>query len=476
MKCAKEGCQFKKGELNAYCGKHQATHFLEVTQEAGKKVCSNYTRGCRAQLALTYTRSRCEPCLKKDREKDHVSRAKKVVQVTQEGKKACNTCLQVLSLDCFQGIHGETLTCNVCRDTNKRADANRDKEHMNALARKNAAKPERKEVKQAWKEENYDKVATYWIDSRKRAIETDLEGYLNKNAEQAKKWREANPEKVKELKQQRVNCIESQYGVYQSSARMKNIEFTIPLETFIEYVQLPCYYCGIIQEKGFNGLDRLDSSAHYTVENCVSCCEMCNWMKGTISPSVFVHRVEHMLTYLHLVEGNLYASEFENSTNASYHEYKKRATQKNLVFELSEEQFSSIVGQPCYLCGKETSNIHKNGIDRFDNTKGYIEENVRSCCWNCNYMKRDYEYDNLMTKCHLIYEYQRAHPMVEHHLKNTKNILTRNKLTKDEKVEKGISRKKAKQEALVNKYTNEVVRKEWIETIVQNRKDRSNAK
>jgi hypothetical protein len=122
--------------------------------------------------------------LKKCREKDNAARAKKVLQVTQvEGKKACNTCLQVVSLDCFQGIHGETLTCNICRDTNKRADANRDKEHMNALARKNAAKPERKEVKQAWKEENYDKVATYWIDARKRAIETDLEGYLKKNAD-----------------------------------------------------------------------------------------------------------------------------------------------------------------------------------------------------------------------------------------------------------------------------------------------------
>jgi hypothetical protein len=471
--CIKEGCRFKKGELNAYCGKHQATHFLEVTKEAGKKVCSNYIRGCREQLALT-SRSSCEPCLKKCREKDNAARAKKVAQVTQvEGNKACNTCLQAFPLDYFQGIHGETLTCNVCRDTNKRADANRDKKHVQVLARKNAAKPERKEVKQAWKDENYDKVATYWVDARKRAIETDLEGYLKKNAEQAKKWRDANPEKVKELKQQRVNCIESQYGVYQSSAKMKNLEFTIPLETFIEYVQLPCYYCGIIQEKGFNGLDRLDSSAHYTVENCVSCCEMCNWMKGSLSPSVFVHRVEHMLTYLHLVEGNLYASEFENSTNASYHEYKKRATQKSLAFELSEEQFSSIVNQPCYLCGKETINIHKNGIDRFDNTKGYIEENVRSCCWNCNYMKRDYTYDNLMTKCHLIYEYQRAHPMVEHHLKNTKNILTRNKLTKDEKVEKSIERKKVKQEALVEKYTNETTRKEWIDTIVKHRKERS---
>jgi hypothetical protein len=46
--------------------------------------------------------------------------------------------------------------------------------------------------------------------------------------------------------------------------------------------------------------------------------------------------------------------------------------------------------ESCYLCGKEENETHKNGIDRFDNTKGYTEENIRSCCVSCNYMKKDY--------------------------------------------------------------------------------------
>jgi hypothetical protein len=471
--CAKEGCRFKKGELNAYCGKHQANYFLEITQEAGKKVCSNYTRGCREQLALTYTRSSCEPCLKKCREKDNAARAKKVLQVTQvEGKKACNTCLQVVSLDCFQGIHGETATCNVCRDTNKRADANRDNNHVQALARKNAAKPERKEVKQAWKDENYDKVATYWIDARKRAIETDLEGYLKKNAERAKKWRDANPEKVKEMNQQKINRIESQYGVYQTSAKTKRLEFTLSKEQFIECVQLQCYYCGIIQEKGFNGVDRLDSSKHYTIENCVSCCEMCNMLKGSISPSVFVHRVEHILTNLRMVEGTLYPTEFSDMKSGAYYIYKKRAMERGYCFEFSEEQFSEKRQSPCYLCGKEQSDTHINGIDRMDNSKGYTDENTNSCCGDCNYLKRDYAFDNLMTKCHLIYEFQKVHPMTEHNMKGIKNIVMGNKLNIEEKNNNRIVRNKSKQEALVDKYTNESTRKEWIDTIVKNRKDR----
>ena len=78
-------------------------------------------------------------------------------------------------MDSFQGLHGETKTCSECREANKRADEKRDAEHVKELARKNAEKPERKAVKLAWKEANYEKVAKYWMDSRMRLIENDLD-------------------------------------------------------------------------------------------------------------------------------------------------------------------------------------------------------------------------------------------------------------------------------------------------------------
>ena len=294
-KCAKEGCTFKKS-INAYCGKHQAHYFLEVTEAEGLKVCANYIRGCRVQNAADYRYSKCVDCLQKDRDKD---KSKRKVQVEiEEGKKKCSACLQVYPTDQFQGKRGETSTCNACRESNKRADAKRDKDHVNEISRKNAKKPERKAVKQEWKEKNVEKVATYWIDARKRLIENDLEGYLKKNAEQAKKWRDTNPEKVKETNQDRNNNIKYHYTNYKRSAQDKRLDFTIPEEDFMNIVKNPCYYCGILQEKGFNGIDRLDSTQYYTKENCVSCCEMCNMMKGSVGPNIFVHRVEHILTNL----------------------------------------------------------------------------------------------------------------------------------------------------------------------------------
>jgi len=465
-KCAKEGCTFKKS-ANKYCGKHQVDLFVEETKVLGLKHCANYIRGCRTQSELTYKKSRCEPCLTKDREKDKAKR--KTVVETEEGKKRCNTCFQVYSIEEFQGTRGETMTCSVCRESNKRADAKRDKEHVQEIARKNAQKPERKVVKQEWKEKNPEKCAKYWIDARKRLIENDLEGFLKKNAEQAKKWRDANPEKVKEINQSKINSIKSQYGVYKTTAKTRNLEFTIREDEFEDMVKSPCYYCGIIQDKGFNGIDRVDSSKFYEQDNCVSCCEMCNMMKSSLCPNVFVHRLEHILTHLKMVQGKLYPQDFSNINGVSYSNYKSRANEKGLPFEVSKETFEQKRKEPCYLCGKRESDSHKNGIDRVNNIVGYTEENTRSCCGDCNYLKRNNDYDLFIEKSNLIYEYQKINPIREDGNKSLKNIVTGNKLSQEEKNENQIIRKKKQQDDLREKYTNEETKKLWISEIVHKR-------
>jgi hypothetical protein len=465
-KCAKEGCTFKKS-VNKYCGKHQADLFVEETKELGLKPCVNYIRGCRTQNEITYKKSRCEPCLEKDREKDKARR--KTVAETEEGKKQCNSCSQIFPLENFQGTRGATLTCSVCRESNKRADSKRDKEHVKEIARKNAQKPERKAIKQEWKEKNVEKCAQYWIDARKRLIENDLEGFLKKQAEQAKKWRDANPEKVKEINQSKINSIHSQYGVYKTSAITKRLEFTITEDEFTDMVKHPCYYCGILQEKGFNGIDRLNSSKFYEKENCVSCCEMCNMMKGSLGPNIFVHRVEHILTHLQKVQGKLYPEEFSDSKSRPYSEYVRRAISKNLMFEVPECLFDSKREMPCYICGKDKSEKHTNGIDRVDNTKGYLIDNIQSCCWNCNFMKKNYDYECFLDKLHLIYQNQKTYPILVNINNEINPIVHGNKLSKDERKSKHEIHKKERRDNLREKYTDNETKKEWISEIVKNR-------
>ncbi len=455
-KCRKEGCRFKE-KLHHYCGKHQVEWFREETYALGLKPCVNDIRGCRVQNPLTYLRSKCTGCLEKDRAIDHQKRKDLVKEVD---KKQCSACTRLFPMDQFQGIHGITKTCQGCRDSNKRADLKRDKEHVKEMANKNAAKPERKEVKQAWKENNPEKVASYWLDSRKRQIEKDLEGYLKKNAENAKKWRDANPDKVLVNNHHKISSIDAQYSVYKVSASTKQLDFNITKEEYIDLVKMPCYYCGILQEKGFNGIDRLDSGKDYIKDNCVSCCTMCNMMKGTTSPTIFVHRAEHIMTYLKLEDGQLYPNDFIDVKGILYIGYKCRANSKKLQFELTKEFFQRKTSEHCYLCGKEQTDHHKNGLDRYDNTQGYVEENVRSCCGNCNYMKRDYTYDALIDKLHSIYYHQNIYPIRKDERRELVQNIVGNKLTSEEIQENIKQRKEKQRKELKDKYSSDEYRKQ----------------
>jgi hypothetical protein len=372
----------------------------------GKKLCKQYVRGCRAQLDTDYSKSACEECLVKEREKDRVRRGYAQTTVPEQNKQFCTTCCKSLDEEQFIGqTGGKTKTCSACREANRLQDMKRDKEHRNELSRIAEQKPERKAVKQEWNENNYEKVVLKGLNYRQRQIEADIDKYLNKNAENAKQWRENNPDKVAVSNQSRLENIKIHYSNYKRSANDKNLNFEISTEEFDKIIKAPCHYCGIIQERGFNGVDRVNSEVGYVTDNCVSACSMCNYMKASLSENAFLGRVEHILTYNGRITGRLFPEMFPDYTAASYIEYKNRASKKNLEFILSHDEYLFMITQDCYLCGKKSNSHHLNGIDRIDNNKGYTLDNVNSCCANCNYMKKNYMLEDVFNKFMDIYSF-----------------------------------------------------------------------
>ena len=403
--CASDKCKFKRSTENQYCLKHQLCVFIDETAALGKKLCKQYVRGCRAQLDTDYSKSACEECLVIEREKDRARRgyAQKTT-APEPNKQICTTCCKTLDEEQFVGYNAErTKTCASCREANRIQDMKRDKEHRNELSRIAEQKPERKAVKQEWNENNYEKVVMKGLNYRQRLIEADVDQYLNKNAENAKQWRENNPEKVANNNLNKINDVQLQYGVYARSARDKNLVFSLSVEEFDIIVKNPCCYCGTIQEKGFNGVDRQNSEIGYIMENCVSCCQMCNYMKASLSVDAFLGRVEHILTYNGRINGRLFPEMFPDYMSASYNRYKNRAFDKNLEFTLSCDDFDELKSQSCYLCGKFNNSQHLNGVDRLDNNKGYTLDNVKPCCSGCNYMKKNYILEDVVTKFMDIY-------------------------------------------------------------------------
>ena len=94
---------------------------------------------------------------------------------------------------------------------------------------------------------------------------------------------EANRNRTRNYAAENMANLDKHYINYLKGAGIRNMAFDIPIDTFKEMVKLPCHYCNSYNENEVIGLDRINSSIHYTVSNCVPCCQVCNYMKCDLS-------------------------------------------------------------------------------------------------------------------------------------------------------------------------------------------------
>lgn len=79
-----------------------------------------------------------------------------------------------------------------------------------------------------------------------------------------------------------------------------------------------------------------------------------------------------------------------------YARYILRAQKKNLHSDMSYKQALTLFKSRCHYCDEKPANPLKfdgkiigryQGIDRVDNTLGYVSGNIVPCCKYCNYFK-----------------------------------------------------------------------------------------
>jgi len=104
----------------------------------------------------------------------------------------------------------------------------------------------------------------------------------------------------------------------------------------------------------------------------------------------------------------------EAAENAVISAYKQRAKQTyKLPYALTKEQAHALFKSNCHYCGCGPSQEFKphlythgafiyNGIDRIDSKKGYVPDNVVSCCGHCNHAKLARTYDEFILWLKLI--------------------------------------------------------------------------
>jgi hypothetical protein len=93
----------------------------------------------------------------------------------------------------------------------------------------------------------------------------------------------------------------------------------------------------------------------------------------------------------------------ERALNAVLHQYQSNAKTRGLEFFLTDLQFLFLIKSTCVYCGVEPLQVVRlynrgkkldyeylyNGVDRLDNSIGYVEGNCATCCVVCNLAKRD---------------------------------------------------------------------------------------
>lgn len=92
--------------------------------------------------------------------------------------------------------------------------------------------------------------------------------------------------------------------------------------------------------------------------------------------------------------------------------YKYHAQKRSLSFTISDEDFKALLLQDCHYCGAAPAQIkykHKrstsyNGVDRVNNSLGYVDGNCVSCCKICNRIKMDHDLSTIMQHLRIMLE------------------------------------------------------------------------
>jgi hypothetical protein len=405
--CVKQDCKFKKSKDNEFCGKHQLYYFYSQLEKKRKRACADANRGCRVELEMNYGYSKCDKCLGKARDKDNKKTAKlQQCNLNNDNNvKLCTKCGH--ENDDLEYAH-----CDICRLKQKVQDRKREGRKRD-WKKELDNNPERAEKKKQWKVDNYDKIVSYWVKYCSNRIKNEDDEYWKNNTENHTKWVRENIDKMREQRENNKQNPKIKLGNYTYRANKYSILWELTDLNAMDLMKDKCFYCGKKDYGKLNGIDRRNNERGYTNVNSVSCCSMCNYIKGCTDENIYVERCEHILTNLGKIDGLIEYDNFPDSISTSYINYKYRAKKKKFSFNLRYIDYADLVLGNCYLCGKKASIIHKNGIDRIDNNKEYVIEdlmnkvknNCASCCTECNYMKGVYSYDQFIEKLEEVYNF-----------------------------------------------------------------------
>ena len=298
---ANKGKQCDRPKMeNGYCGKHQKQLEIDSALKDGKRKCSTYR--CLETFTAKTTKKieYCEKCVKEKQEN------LKTLDLCKWEEKKCDKQAKGSG---YCGKHepralllkdAKEKGVRIC-DDGKRACKNPtidNKAHCEECLSKERVADTRRHT-----ERREDITMCLGCGKQIKEFLEGIRGKVQRCAECYEKQRkvEESRERSRNYSEEKKANIDKYMLTYIQSAKARNLSFGLTKEKFEELVSMACYYCGSFNEKEVIGVDRLNSSKNYTNENCVPCCKICNFMKGSLSKNTFITQA-HKISSYHPVE------------------------------------------------------------------------------------------------------------------------------------------------------------------------------
>lgn len=99
--------------------------------------------------------------------------------------------------------------------------------------------------------------------------------------------------------------------------------------------------------------------------------------------------------------------EMEKILSHKFAHYRQSSTRRGYPFSLRREHAYRLFLGTCRYCGREPDPV--NGIDRWDNDRGYEYTNCRTACYPCNRMKLTLGGPEFLALVHQIAAYSTSH-------------------------------------------------------------------
>ena len=388
---------------NGFCGKHKTYYFKEQTEKKGKKVCTDFIRGCRNELELDCKFSKCEPCRKRARDYEKSKLNKNSANDVDPNdpnddfddpdndiihEKYCSGCRQICK------IKGKFSTCAECRAKteikNEEAKAERAKKpkciypkciNSQTCGEFCSSGHDIYNDPEKWKyveKGNNGQICPACTNNRtKDAFVTNGKTY--KHCILCRNTMKSTDLKRKSRKER--STMKDTIREIRRCALRRGIIFDINDDYITEMLSKHCAYCN----DNATGLDRIDNNNGYVIDNINPACKICNFIKYT-------YEIGQFLQYCLNIYNNI-GTTTKNTEPVIYGTYKEFLSQlkyrKCIENYLTEEERAEKLTHKCFYCANNNSN--SLGLDRIDSLGNYTIENTVSCCYICNIMKKDYD-------------------------------------------------------------------------------------